>query len=151
LASGTFNFHAAHTSGIRITLGTDGAASNNSLSLLAETKTAALLAKSTAGRPEALPLSVIDHAVTDVAAAALGFSNAGKIEVGADADLLLIDLHHPAFVGPGDRDANFLYGADSSVIDTVICNGRILMQARKVEGEEEILAHAHRVALALQA
>lgn len=150
LASGTFDFVKAHAAGIKVTIGTDGAASNNSLSMIAETKTAALLAKATAGQPNALPLEVIDHAVTDVAAAALGFPNAGKIEVGAEADLLLIDLKAPTFVGPGNPNANFLYAGDSSVVDTVICAGRILMLHQHVDGEEEILASAHAAARQLQ-
>lgn len=150
LASGTFDFVKAHAAGIKVTIGTDGAASNNSLSMIAETKTAALLAKATAGQPNALPLEVIDHAATDVAAAALGFPNAGKIEVGAEADLLLIDLKAPTFVGPGNPDANFLYAGDSSVVDTVICAGKILMLHKYIENEAEIIASAHAAAHQLQ-
>lgn len=146
LASGTFDFYKAHHAGIRVTVATDGAASNNSLSMIAETKTAALLAKATAGRPDALPLSVIDRAVTEVAANALDFPNAGKIAVGADADLLLINLSAPIFMGPGDPNANFLYAGDSSVVDTVLCKGRVLMHQRIVEGETEILEHANALA-----
>lgn len=149
LASGTFDFAKASAAGIKVALGTDGAASNNSLSMIAETKTAALLAKATAGRPDAVPFKVIDQAATSVAAAALGFPNAGKIEVGADADFILVDLHTPAFIGAGDPDANFLYAGDSSCVETVVCAGRLLMHQRMIPDEDEILAAAHAIALKL--
>lgn len=149
LSSGTFDFVKAHQAGIAITIGTDGAASNNSLSMIAETKTAALLAKATTGRPDALPLEVIDCAVTEVAAKALGFENAGKIAVGAEADLILINRQHPAFVGTGDPTANFLYAGDASMVETVICAGKILMHEGVVPGEKEILEAAQVAALQL--
>jgi len=39
-----------------------------------------------------------------------------------------------------------VYSADSSVVDTVICNGKVLMQNRHVEGEDEIIATAKEIA-----
>lgn len=46
--------------------------------------------------------------------------------------------------------ANLVYSADSSVIDTVICDGRILMENRRIDGEEEILADARRTCVRLR-
>jgi len=46
-------------------------------------------------------------------------------------------------------DSDLVYSANGSVIDTVICDGKILMQDRKVEGEEEIVAKAREVAFDL--
>lgn len=150
LASGTFEMAKALAAGIKVTIGTDGAASNNSLSMIAETKSAALVGKAIAGAPDALPFSALDQAVTETAAKALGFPNAGKIAVGADADLLLIDMRSPAFVGTGNPDANFIYAGDSAAVDTVICAGHILMRHKQIPGEAEILAEAQRAAETLQ-
>lgn len=149
LASGIFPLAKAMKAGIRVTVGTDGAASNNSLSMLAETKTAALIGKFAAGAPEAFSLSALDRAVTEDAAAALGFPNAGRIAPGADADLILVDTRTTFFAGCGDPDADFLYAADSSCIDTVICAGKILMRGRRIPNEETILEEARRAAAAL--
>ncbi len=141
LCSGFFEHARALDAGCRVILGTDGAASNNSLSMLGEMKTAALLAKSQAGSP----LAGRDHAMLAAAtyesAAAFGI-DAGVIEPGKLADALLVDLDHHAMVGDYSLDANLVYAADPSVIDTVICDGQVLMQGRVVPGEREIVAQA---------
>ncbi len=141
LASGTFPWAKAAAAGVRITVGTDGAASNNGLSMIAEAKAAALTAKLAAGVPHLLPFAALDHAVTETAAEALGFKNAGRIAVGADADALLIDMRHPIFT-VGDPDANFIYAGDTSCVDTVLCAGKILMRNKHIPGEATILAQA---------
>lgn len=141
LCSGFFEHARALDAGCRVILGTDGAASNNGLSMLGEMKTAALLAKSQAGTP----LAGRDHAMlaaaTHESAAAFGI-DAGVIEPGRLADALLVDLDHCAMVGDYSLDANLVYAADSSVIDTVICDGRVLMTGRQVPGERQIVAAA---------
>ncbi len=144
LASGTFPWAKAAAAGVRITVGTDGAASNNGLSMITETKAAALSAKLSSGEPHRIPFAEIDRAVTETAATALGFANAGKIQVGADADALLIDLNAPLFL-TGDPDTNFIYAGDSACVDTVLCAGKILMRNKHIPGEEAILAAARQV------
>lgn len=151
LASGTFSWEAARRAGVRVTVGTDGAASNNGLSMIGETKSAALTAKSAAGRPDALPFAELDRAVTQDAAAALGFDGCGRIEPGAPADLILVNLNRSIFAGGGDADANFIYAGDSSCVDTVMCAGRFLMRDGIVPGESEILDAARAAATRLRA
>ena len=72
--------------------------------------------------------------------------NAGTIRDGKLADLMLIDLDVPAMVVDHNPVSNLVYAADSSCVDTVICNGRILMQNRIVPGEKEIIAEARAAA-----
>ncbi len=151
LASGVFPWVRAAKAGVRVTVGTDGAASNNGLSMLAEAKAAALSAKLGAGAPEAFRLADLDRAVTEEAAAALGFPEAGRIAPGAEADLLLADLETPFFAAGGDPDADFLYAADTSCVDTVLCAGRVLMRGRAVPREAEILSAARAAAETLRA
>jgi len=150
LASGVFPWAEAAKAGVRVTVGTDGAASNNSLSMIAETKAAALSAKLGAGAPDALKLGALDRAVTEDAAAALGFPHAGRIAEGADADFILVDMQTPPFAAGGDPDANFLYAGDSACVDTVACAGRILMRNRRIPGEAAILEAAFAAAQSLR-
>lgn len=150
LGSGIFPWERAMRAGVKVAIGTDGAASNNALSMLAETKAAALSAKLHASSPEAVPLTQVDVAATRTAAVALGFENAGEIAVGRDADALLIDLNTPAFAAGNDVDADFIYAADAQSVDTVICAGRILMQGKKVPGEAEVIAEAREAAARLR-
>lgn len=150
LGSGTFPWAKAIRAGVRVTVGTDGAASNNSLSMIAETKAAILSAKLGADTPEAVPLSEVDHAVTTVAAEALSFSDAGEIAVGKAADGILIDLSSPIFAAGNDPDADFLYAGDSACVDTVFCAGRILMRHQIIPGEAEIIAAARQAAAHLR-
>jgi len=72
--------------------------------------------------------------------------DAGVIEEGKLADLLLIDLKKPFMVPLHNLVSNLVFSANGSCVDTTICNGKILMQNGKVEGEEEIIEKSAEVA-----
>ena len=72
--------------------------------------------------------------------------NIGKVEEGVLADLILIDLNRPELTPNHNLHANLVYSANASCINTVICDGKILMGNRKVEGEDEIIKNARKVA-----
>lgn len=151
LASGQFRYRKAVEMGnCRFTIGTDGCASNNNLSMLEEMKFAALSAKNESGSPTAGRDGDIFRAATRTGAEAFGI-DAGVIEEGRLADALLIDLDNPLLVPDYSLTANLVYSADSSCIDTVICDGRILMENRNVPGEAEILADARRLCAKIRA
>ncbi len=139
LASGKFRFTEAQNAGMKIAIGTDGAASNNNLDMSEEIKLAALLEKHFTGDPTALPAETAWHAGTRAAAELFGL-NSGIIEEGAAADCMLVDLNNDRLVPGHNLIADMVYSADSACIDTVLCDGNILMQNRHVEGEEEIIA-----------
>jgi 5-methylthioadenosine/S-adenosylhomocysteine deaminase len=139
LASGKFRFSAAQAAGMKIAIGTDGAASNNNLDMGEEIKLAALLEKHCTGDPTALPAETVWHAGTRAAAEIFGL-NSGIIQEGALADCMLVDLNNERLVPGHNLISDMVYSADSSCVDTVICDGKILMQNRAVEGEEEIIA-----------
>ncbi|WP_294503355.1 amidohydrolase [uncultured Victivallis sp.] len=145
LASGQFRYRRVVEMGsCRFTIGTDGCASNNNLSMLEEMKFAALSAKNESGSPTAGRDGDIFRAATRTGAEAFGI-DAGIIAEGKLADLVLVDLDNPLLVPDFNLTANLVYSADSSCIDTVVCDGRILMENRKISGEAEILAEARRV------
>jgi len=143
LSSGHFRTKEMLQSGCRVALGTDGCSSNNNLDMLESMKFASLLAKCNYF-PETLTVHDVYQWATVNGAEAFGL-NAGIIAEGKLADALLIDLNNERLVPGYHLLSDWVYAADSRCIDTVICNGRILMQNRYVEKEEEIVAEARRV------
>lgn len=142
LGSGIFRYKPVIDSGVKVCLATDGDSSNNNLDMREEMKFAALLAKS-GGDPELLPAAEVLKWATRNGAQTFGI-DAGTIEEGRLADCLLVDLGNERLTPCHNLVSNWVYAADSSCIDTVICDGRILMEGRHVEGEEEILSRARR-------
>lgn len=131
LGSGRFPYELALESGCRITLGTDGASSNNSLSMIGEMKTAALLAKlgdGLSGRPELLSASEVFRWATRNGAEAFGL-NAGEIAVGKLADAQLVSLSNICMQPCHNLVSNMVYSADSSVLGMLICDGRIIYKS----------------------
>lgn len=76
--------------------------------------------------------------VTREAAQVMGI-DAGRIEEGALADCMLVNLRHPTLIPSGSLIDNMVYSANPECIDTVICDGNILMQNRIVPNEDEII------------
>ena len=130
--------------GLKLGLGTDGDSSNNNLDMQEEMKTIALLAKYL-GTAETLPAEdALDLATCNVANF-FGI-HAGKIEEGYLADCLLVNLDNERMVPCYNIYSNWVYSANSSAIDSVMCNGKFVMRGRHVEGEEEILREARECA-----
>ena len=145
LSSGyKFRYNELRDAGANVCLGTDGCASSNNLDMLETMKTAAMIQKAWRNDPSAMPLNELISMATVNASKALGL-NAGRVEVGAAADLLIVNTDNYNFMSPGSFEANLVYSAHSDCIDSVICDGRFLMRNRVVPGEKEILAQARKV------
>lgn len=126
LASGFFPYKLLKEAGCRITLGTDGASSNNNLDMREEMKFAALVSKACSGNPEVMPAAEAMDMACRQGAEAFGI-NAGVIAEGKLADALLIDLQDIQMQPLHNLVSNWVYAASSRCIDTVICNGKVLM------------------------
>ena len=145
LSSGyRFRYNELRDAGANVCLGTDGCASSNNLDMLETMKTSAMIQKAWREDPASMPLNELIAMVTTNASKVLGI-NAGKIEEGALADLLIVDTENYNFLSPGTFEANLIYSAHSDCIDSVICNGKFVMRNRVVPGEKEILAQARKV------
>ena len=144
LASGIFPSKAVNDKGLKVVLGTDGSSSNNNLDMREEMKFAALMAKLRYGA-DALPAQEVLRWATSDAAAAFGI-DAGEIAEGKLADAVIVRLDHDRMVPRHNLISNWVYAADSSVIDSVLCDGRFLMQAGRVPHEDEIRENAERCA-----
>lgn len=145
LASGyRFRYNELRDAGANVCLGTDGCASSNNLDMLETMKTSAMVQKAWRNDPSAMPLDDILSMATENAGNGLGL-NIGRLEEGAEADLLIIDTENYSFLSPGSFLANLIYSAHSDCVDSVICKGRFVMKNRIVPGEKEILADARRM------
>jgi 5-methylthioadenosine/S-adenosylhomocysteine deaminase len=133
-----FEAQAALTSGINVALATDGVASNNNFDFFGEMKMAALVAKHQAGNPAALPAEQVLTMATLGGARALGYTDLGKIEVGALADLILVDTNRPEFFPPENWASHLVYAATPECVTHTICDGQVLMEDRQISGWEEI-------------
>ncbi|BCV21031.1 amidohydrolase [Moorella sp. Hama-1] len=134
LASGVAPVKEMLAAGVNVALGTDSAASNNNLDMVAETRTAALLAKGISGDPTAVPAHQALTMATLNGARALGLEKEiGTLEAGKKADLILVDMRQAHLMPPNDVEAHLVYAARGSDVDTVIVQGRILMAGGEVK------------------
>jgi 5-methylthioadenosine/S-adenosylhomocysteine deaminase len=149
IASGTPKIKTLTDLGITVGIGTDGPASNNNLDMFKEMKTAALLQKIRYMDPTVLPAQQVVEMATMDGAKALGLEKTvGSLEVGKKADIILIDFRKPHLTPLHDPYANIVYSARGSDVDTVIVDGKILMEERKVKtlDELEVMQKAQRTA-----
>ena len=127
LASGICPVERLRAAGVTVGLGTDGAASNNTLDLLAEARLAALLAKQSGGDPTLGGAPDMLHMATLGGARALGLDQeTGSLEPGKLADITAFDLGAPRFAPMRDPLATLIHGAPAGAVSHVWVAGRCL-------------------------
>jgi len=144
-SGGNFKFVKMRKAGIPVAIGTDGCSSSNNLDMVEAMKLASLAGKAWRKNPEVLTAPEMLFAASACGSEMLGI-DAGRIEAGALADICLVDLRLPAFTPNFNFVSNLVYAANGSCIDTVICDGKILMRDKRVDGEEEIMERAAKIA-----
>lgn len=133
LASGICPLSSLLKAGVNVALGTDGAASNNDLDLLAEAQTAALLAKGVSGDAEAAPAFQVLEMMTINGARALGLEERiGSIEVGKQADLCALNLNSPETQPLHNVVSQLVYAASSRQVSDVWVAGKRLLAEGKL-------------------
>ena len=138
--------------GIAVGLGTDGAASNNSLDMFETMKVCALLHK--AHRWDATVLDAqktLDLATIEGARALRIQDEVGSIEAGKKADIIMLDTHSPNLNPTHGKEtvvSDLVYSASPANVDTTIVDGQLLMKNRKLVtlNIQEILQSAAKVA-----
>lgn len=114
--------------GVNVAIGTDGCCSNNNQNMLREMQLVSLIHKGTAEEATAMPASKVFDMATTNGAKALGLGEiTGEIRVGKRADLSLFDLNEPGFFPIGDPKAALCYSSAGLKADTVLVNGKILL------------------------
>ena len=122
---------------ITVALGTDGASSNNNLDMLEEIRLAALLAKVDTLNPLAIPAAQALNMGTYFGARALGLKDVGKLDEDYKADIVLWDMSGVEWQPNYNPASLLVYSANSAAADTVIVDGKILMQNRELKTLDE--------------
>ncbi|AIS17023.1 N-ethylammeline chlorohydrolase [Pseudomonas rhizosphaerae] len=138
LASGFCPVEKLWLAGVNVAVGTDGAASNNSLDLLGDTRTAALLAKAVAGSATALDAHRALRMATLNGARALGMeAHVGSLEVGKAADLASFDLSRLAQQPVYDPVSQLIYAGGRECVRHVWVAGRQLLDEGRLTRLDE--------------
>jgi 5-methylthioadenosine/S-adenosylhomocysteine deaminase len=125
--------------GITVGLGTDGCASNNNLDMIKEMSTAAKLHKVARLDPTVMDARTVVRMSTIEGAKALGMNNiTGSLEVGKKADIIIIGLNKPHLTPLYNEYSHLVYAANSADVDTVLINGKVVMENRKLTTIDEM-------------
>jgi len=144
LASGIAPIGRMAAKGVIVCLGTDGAASNNTLDMISEIRLAALLAKGSSGDPTALPAAAAIHAAIASGAKALALESViGSICPGMKADLTLIDYQKPHLTPDVNLVSLLVYSCRADDVTDVMVDGQWLMRDRILLTIDEYEAMGH--------
>lgn len=138
LASGFCPVERLWQAGVNVAIGTDGAASNNDLDLLGETRTAAMLAKAVAGSATALDAHRALRMATLNGARAMGLdSQIGSLEVGKAADIVAFDLSGLAQQPIYDPVSQLIYATGRDCVKHLWVAGKPLLDDRQLTRMDE--------------
>ena len=133
LASGISPVPALVAGGVKLGLGTDGTASNNSLDLLRDMQLAALLHKGIAGDPTVLPARTMLELATVGGAQVLGLDNVGTLAEGQEADLVCIAVEGPHATPMYDPYSHLVFAARSADVRHVMVRGQVVVRNRELK------------------
>jgi len=139
LASGVAPVQELLDAGINVSLGTDGAASNNSLSVMYEMRLASMLQKGINHDPTLMPLDQTIRMATKSGADALGFNDSGSLEKGNRADLIMIHTQSTAYHPRENLKTHLIYCAEASDVRMTMIDGKILYEDGKISFADEEL------------
>jgi len=133
LASGISPVPKMLEKGVTVSLGTDSPCSNNTADVFEIMKATAILHKGITKNPTVMPAEQVLEMATIEGAKALSWNNEiGSIDVGKKADLAIINLNKPHLCPLFNEVSHLVYAVNASDVETVIINGRIVMENRKL-------------------
>lgn len=145
LASGIAPVVKMLNAGVKVTFGTDSAASNNDLNILSEMSVAAKLHKAVSEDPTVLDAKTVLLMATRWGADVLGLGRiTGSLEKGKSADLVMADINKPHLTPLYDIYSHIVYTMRPSDVQVVMVNGKIVVNNGRLHNrdEEKILAKA---------
>lgn len=149
LSSGICDVVKLRKNGINVGLGTDGIGSTTTLDMFEEMKTAAYLQKVNTMEPTSIKAYDILKMATIEGARVLGLDNeVGTLEPGKKADMIFIRTDKLHLCPDNDVCTNIVYSANGSDVDTVIIDGKVIMQNRKMINldEKEVMRQVKKIA-----
>ena len=153
LASGIAPVADMLRAGVNVSIGTDGAATNNDLDLFTEARLAALLQKGITGDPTVLPAEKVFAMLTIDGARAIGLGNQlGSLEEGKLADIMVLDFGSPNLIPCYDLYSHLIYAAAAADVCHVMIHGNLVMQDRRMLTIDEaaIKAEVQQIAQEIQ-
>jgi len=153
LASGVAPITKMLKKGITVGLGTDGCASNNNLDMFQEMDTAAKLEKAVRLDPTVMSARTVLRMATCDGAKVLGLDRSvGTLAVGKRADICIVDMDKPHLTPLYDEYSHLTYAVSGSDVDTVLINGKLVMQGRRLLtiDEQEAMRRVNAIAVRIR-
>ncbi len=150
LASGVAPVPEMLKAGITVGLGTDGCASNNNLDMIKEMSTAAKLHKVARLDPTVMDAKTVVRMATIEGSKALGMGKiTGSLEAGKKADIIIIGLNKPHLTPIYSEYSHLVYTMSGADVDTVLINGKVVMENRKLLtiDEQEVMQKVREIAV----
>ncbi len=133
LASGVAPVPQMLQAGVRVGIGTDGAASNNDVDMFGEMNTAAKIHKVNQLDPTLMSAQQTLYAATQGGAEALGAGQSiGSLEVGKKADCIVLDLDQPHLIPMYNPVSHLVYAANGGDVLHSVINGKVVMENRQL-------------------
>jgi 5-methylthioadenosine/S-adenosylhomocysteine deaminase len=129
LASGIARVQDLQLAGVKVSLGTDSAASNNNLDMFEEMRLAALIHKGATGDPLAIPAKEALKMGTLTGAESLWLEHVGQLKPGMTADFIALDLDQPHFLPKTDFVSHIVYSASAKDVTDVWVNGNWIVRS----------------------
>ncbi|HLR34484.1 MAG TPA: amidohydrolase [Tissierellales bacterium] len=148
LASGFAPVEEMLNKGVNVALGTDGSSSNNNLNMFEEMHLASIINKAVNKNATSIPaIKALEMATINGGKALFWDDEIGSLEVGKKADLILVDMDKPHFYPIHNIVSALAYSAQASDVETVIVNGRIIMEDYyiKTVDEERIIFETEKI------
>lgn len=148
LGNGFANLASLHAAGVNLCIGTDGAASNNSLNLFHEMNLLTLIHKGVTQDAQAIGAQTcLQFATENAAKAILLEDEIGSLTVGKKADIVILDLDRPQMMPQNNLVSSLCYSANGSEVETVIIDGKLVLEQGKMLylDEERISFEVNRI------
>lgn len=146
LASGVARVPELLKQGVKVSLGTDGAASNNNLDMFEEMRLAALIHKAVTGDPVAVPAEAAIRMGTIEGAQSIWLDNVGALQPGMKADFISLNINQPHFFPKTNYISHVIYSASAKDVADVWVDGQMLVKNGEclTLDEEKVLYEAQR-------
>ncbi len=119
--------------GVKVCIGTDSAASNNTLNMFSDMNFIALCHKGNTRSADCVSAQQIIKMATKTGAEALGLCDTGELKEGKKADIMILDLNHPSMQPLNNPVASLCYSASGYEVESLIIDGEFVMENYEIK------------------